>query len=116
MKRRGSRLEFWREHRGLTSFPMRLDSNQAQLIVQGVKRHLGPRATVWLFGSRLDDAKKGGDVDLYVETEPHNLRDELRCKIALEEALDMPVDLLVRRFQEDSPIARIAKGQGQRLE
>jgi hypothetical protein len=42
--------------------------------------------------------------------------DELRCKIALEEVLDMPVDLLVRRFQEDSPIARIAKGQGQRLE
>lgn len=84
--------------------------------MQGVKRHLGPHAAVWLFGSRTDDSKKGGDVDLYVEAEPHALRDELRCKIELEEELDMPVDLLVRSFQEDSPIARIAKKQGQRLE
>ena len=84
--------------------------------MQGVTRHLGPRTAVWLFGSRLDDAKKGGDVDLYVEAEPHDLRAELCCKIELEEVLDMPVDLLVRGFQEDSPIARIAKAQGQRLE
>ena len=95
---------------------MRLNSDQTRLIVQGVRRHLGPRAAVWLFGSRLDDSKKGGDVDLYVETESHDLRDELRCKIELEEKLDMPVDLLVRSVQEDSPIARIAKGQGQQLE
>jgi len=67
---------------------------------------------MWLFGSRLDDHKKGGDVDLYVETAPHPLMNELRCKVQLEEALDMPVDLIVRSHDENSPIGNIAKAQG----
>jgi predicted nucleotidyltransferase len=70
---------------------------------------------VWLFGSRLDDSQKGGDVDLYVEVVEHSLFDELRCKIELEERLEMPVDLIVRRLDDTSPIALIAKSQGQRL-
>jgi predicted nucleotidyltransferase len=80
---------------------MRLTEKQTQLIVQGVQRHLGPASRIWLFGSRVDDAKKGGDIDLFVETEAHPLRNELRCKIELEEALDMPVDLIVRGFEEN---------------
>jgi predicted nucleotidyltransferase len=71
---------------------------------------------VWLFGSRINDEARGGDVDLYVETDSPALLDELRCKVSLEEKLDMPVDLLVRSFQDDSPIARIAKNQGKRLD
>ncbi|MEA3640852.1 MAG: nucleotidyltransferase domain-containing protein [Lamprobacter sp.] len=93
---------------------MRLTEKQAQLIVYGVQRHLGSASRIWLFGSRVDDAKKGCDIDLFVETEAHPLRDALRCKIELEEALDMPVDLIVRGFEEHSPIADIAKSDGQR--
>lgn len=94
---------------------MRLTEQQTQLIVRGVQRHLGPRSRIWLFGSRLDDAKRGGDIDLFVETEQQPLRNELRCKIELEETLDMPVDLIVRGFEQHSPIAGIAKSEGQRL-
>ena len=68
-----------------------------------------------LFGSRIDDQKRGGDVDLYVEAAPHTLLDEIRCKINLEESLSMPVDLIVRQPVDGSLIAQIAKTQGCRL-
>ena len=41
--------------------------------------------------------------------------DELRCKIALQDALDTPVDLIVRKPFDVSSIANIAKNKGIRL-
>ena len=94
---------------------MRITPTQLQTIQQQIHHYFGDSATVWIFGSRLDDTQKGGDVDLYVEAGPHRLLDELRCKIGLEERLDIPVDLIVRQSSDISPIAAIAKKQGQRL-
>lgn len=94
---------------------MRITPQQRQRICQQIDRHFGAGAEVWLFGSRVDDQKKGGDVDLYIETTPHPLLSELRCKIALQDALEMPVDLIVRQPQDTSPIAMIAKSQGLKL-
>jgi predicted nucleotidyltransferase len=94
---------------------MRLSLYQSQLIRKQINQYLGNSATIWLFGSRIDDHKKGGDVDLYVEAPPHRLLDEIRCKIKLEENLDMPVDLIVREQADSSLIAGIAKSQGHRL-
>lgn len=94
---------------------MRISPAQVEIITHSVHRHLGDSARMWLFGSRLDDQKRGGDIDLYVETMAHPLMNEVRCKVQLEEALDMPVDLIVRRHDEDTPIANIARTQGVRL-
>lgn len=91
---------------------MRISSKHVQLITQSVHFYLGDSARIWLFGSRLDDQKRGGDVDLYVEAETHTLMDEIRCKMQLEQRLDMPVDLIVRSQNEDAPIARIARNTG----
>ncbi|EHQ51478.1 DNA polymerase beta domain-containing protein [Ectothiorhodospira sp. PHS-1] len=91
---------------------MRLTSEQADTIAENIRRHLGRNARIWLFGSRLDDSRKGGDLDLYVETDPHPLYSELRCKIELEEILDIPVDLIVREFEDNTPIGSIAKNEG----
>lgn len=91
---------------------MRLTPQQAQLISQNVHRYLGENARMWLYGSRLSDRKRGGDLDLYVEADPHPLMDELRCKIQLEEVLDLPVDLVVRAPGDQGPIANIAKAEG----
>ena len=46
---------------------MRLTTAQIELIRSTAKQLLGDRVRVILFGSRVDDAKKGGDVDLLVE-------------------------------------------------
>ena len=46
---------------------MRISEQQAQSIRQIVRETAGVAARVRLFGSRLDDAARGGDLDLLVE-------------------------------------------------
>ena len=49
--------------------PMRLSPEQAAAIRRVVRETAGDDARVRLFGSRLDDAARGGDVDLLVEVD-----------------------------------------------
>lgn len=52
---------------------MRLTTEQQRLIRAATREVFGPGATVRLFGSRLDDEARGGDIDLLVElSEPVN--------------------------------------------
>ena len=48
---------------------MRLTHNQIKAIKQTAHAILGDDSRVILFGSRVDDAKKGGDIDLLFETD-----------------------------------------------
>jgi predicted nucleotidyltransferase len=50
-----------------TTRTMRLSEAQRRAIVAETARIFGPDATVRLFGSRTDDAARGGDIDLHVE-------------------------------------------------
>jgi hypothetical protein len=55
---------------------MRLSSVEAEQIVAVVKSTVGTQARAWLFGSRVDDNRRGGDIDLYIET-PDIIEDRL---------------------------------------
>jgi predicted nucleotidyltransferase len=46
---------------------MRITERQRQVIRDAAATSFGPDSRVRLFGSRLDDNKKGGDIDLLVE-------------------------------------------------
>lgn len=48
---------------------MRLTENQRESIKSVVTSVIGEASRVWLFGSRVDDSKRGGDIDLLIETE-----------------------------------------------
>jgi len=48
---------------------MRLTSEQIKTIKQATAEIFGEGARVRLFGSRVDDGQRGGDVDLLVETD-----------------------------------------------
>jgi predicted nucleotidyltransferase len=50
---------------------MRLTENQIEAICQLARQVVGQSVSVRVFGSRLDDAARGGDLDLMLEiTEP----------------------------------------------
>jgi predicted nucleotidyltransferase len=51
----------------LLGHTMRLTDDQAQAIKQIADQIAGARARVRVFGSRLDDASRGGDLDLMLE-------------------------------------------------
>ena len=46
---------------------MRLSSEEVTVITEAIRQAFGSQARVWLFGSRVQDNKKGGDIDLLVE-------------------------------------------------
>ena len=45
---------------------MRLTQFQIDSINTLATKHFGQETTVYLFGSRTDDLKKGGDIDLFI--------------------------------------------------
>lgn len=47
---------------------MRLTEQQARAILDAAHEIAGENAQVWVFGSRLDDAARGGDLDLLLES------------------------------------------------
>jgi predicted nucleotidyltransferase len=62
---------------------MRLTENQVAAIRQAVADTFGAGAQVWLFGSRVDDNKRGGDINLLVHPGPEVSSNLLLRKIRL---------------------------------
>lgn len=96
---------------------MRLTQEQVQITKSTVARVLGAESRVWLFGSRVDDDLRGGDIDLLVETEAQfSNRAKVLCKLygALILALgDRKLDVLLKDGRtSEAPIFNIAKRTG----
>ena len=96
---------------------MRLTVSQQQITKSTVERVLGTTSRVWLFGSRVDDTLRGGDIDLLIETEavlPNRV--EVLCRLhgALTYALgERKLDILLKDARtRDAPIFDIARRTG----
>jgi predicted nucleotidyltransferase len=50
---------------------MRITEHEKNTIIEAVK-NVDPNAKAWLFGSRTDDSKKGGDIDIAILSEKIN--------------------------------------------
>lgn len=78
---------------------MRLTPDQRRLIKEAVRDLFGPTARVSLFGSRVNDQARGGDIDLLIEcAEPveNRVKLELKMTAILQQRLgDQRIDVLV---------------------
>ena len=75
---------------------MRLQREQITLLKNKVKS-LSDKAQIYLFGSRIDDTKKGGDIDLLVVSKTLNKRDLRLIRIEFfkyfgEQKIDIVLD------------------------
>lgn len=78
---------------------MRLTPEQVRTIKQATAEVFGPEVRVRLFGSRLDDEARGGDIDLLVESSSvieRKMDKMLTLTARLQMRLgDQPIDILV---------------------
>ena len=97
---------------------MRLTTDQINTIVKTCRAVAGASALVWLYGSRLDDTRHGGDIDLLIEpVQTISLLLRARIKMLLEQKLCIPVDVLVKNPDTpESPFLSIARAQAKKLE
>ena len=93
---------------------MRLKDSEQVAILSTVKC-LDKNARVYLFGSRVDDTKKGGDIDLLVMSDSLTREDKRTIKIKLYELLgEQKIDLVLAADDSD-PFVKLALVTGVKL-
>lgn len=101
---------------------MRLTLQQQTAIRTTVAETFGEGANIWLFGSRVDDNKRGGDIDLLIETNESDVIAIVNAELAFltklqmklgEQKIDVLVDYPTRKYTP--PIFTIAKQTGIQL-
>ncbi len=84
---------------------MRLNENQVKVIVHAVHSRFNKGARIYLFGSRLNDELKGGDIDLFIdlpEVDHESVRHSCQAIADIQMSLgEQKIDLIVRHH--DSP-------------
>lgn len=75
---------------------MRLTTQQIVVLKDSLKR-LDPSAKLYLFGSRVDDQRKGGDIDLLIESKKLQPADVRRLRLDFyrhfgEQKIDIVLD------------------------
>lgn len=98
---------------------MRLTVQQQTAIRTTVSETFGADAQVCLFGSRTDDTKRGGDIDLLITTRLSDIQTIMRAEISLltklqnrlgEQKIDVLLDYPSRK--ERPPIFSVARKTG----
>jgi len=96
---------------------MRITEQQAQIIVEKTAEILPDTKHILLYGSRVDDLLKGGDIDVYIETNnnlanPADVASIIINKLNLVLREEKVCVLLFAPNLHELPIHRIAKETG----
>ncbi len=94
---------------------MRLSDLEKRVLIEQAKKYFGNNAKVYLFGSRIYDDKKGGDIDILIETDKDIEKlAELKFLTSFRRlTADRKVDLIVKTpSSQFKPIQETAKNEG----
>jgi predicted nucleotidyltransferase len=69
--------------------PIRLSRKQIAIIKEAARTYFGGSSKEYLFGSRVDDLKMGGDIDLLIDTD--SSKDLLNKNMKFLAKLNMPL-------------------------
>ena len=100
---------------------VRLGESNINHIIESFKQHFGKDDHLWLFGSRLDLERRGGDIDLYVETQLPSAEaaaKETRFVVDLWRRMgEQKIDVVLHVLSESKklPIYEVAKVKGVQL-
>lgn len=99
--------------------PVRLRESDVKIVIEAFKKYFDAEDHLWLFGSRADLSKRGGDIDLYIETLESDLDVLLRKKSRFLNELwdrlgEQKIDIVLHRLTEENklPIYSVAREQG----
>ena len=94
---------------------MRLEEWEVIEIKKAAKLVFGENVKVILFGSRVDDSKKGGDIDLYVITDTPTYEKKTKFWIELQERLgEQKIDIILSE-NPNRVIEKVALKEGVEL-
>lgn len=92
---------------------MRLTAFEINAIKQSAQEVFGSTVEVFLFGSRVDDTKKGGDIDLYINTQQGNdLNHKIKFLLLLEQKIGEQKIDVVLAMDKNRPIEQQAISTG----
>jgi predicted nucleotidyltransferase len=92
---------------------MRLTEFEINAIKQTVQEVFGSNAQVFLFGSRVDDNKKGEDIDLYINPQTgKDLKHKIKFLVSLEQKIgEQKIDVILA-VDKNRPIEQQAISTG----
>jgi predicted nucleotidyltransferase len=89
---------------------MRLTNFEIKSIKNTAIEVFGINTKIYLFGSRTDDTQKGGDIDLYVETDNDK---KIQFLLKLEDKIgEQKIDVILSYYNKGTLIETIAKNTG----
>ena len=99
----------------------RVRDKELNLIIEAFRKNFTSNDHLWLFGSRVDFSKRGGDIDLYIETVLS--RDEATTQArklvidAWNKIGEQKIDVVLNVLKENKKLAiyKIAQEEGVQL-
>lgn len=88
---------------------MRLNKKEIEILRESLKS-LDPEAKLYLFGSRLYDDRRGGDIDLLIVSKKMTKKDLRKIKRAFyNEFGEQKIDIILDNGEYDDPFVRRIK-------